>query len=426
MKKKKKRNFIISFWLFIIGIILLPFNKINNKTEKKKEKDKANINSTAKLLIKEIKKYIKDNYIDKDDVRELNEEIKYLEFVSKKGNDYLIKKAKERLELKFFYVKNKIYVKETSHKNSKNERKKDKKKKKIEKKESIDISKSNNYNTPVKKDKNKLEKKESFKINKLNNHNTSTQSIINKNNIKNKISFHLEKDKKKKIKIFKINSNIYKVKGNKKFNYKNNYSKYKLVDMKIASKNNTLKDYTINKKEKKKKEKETDKKVINFNLNKKKKLITPFTLSRSKSKTNIFGYFINPQLKKIRILDIKFKRIIKKYFKEVNNIYTTIIISIQILAIKNNLFKEEEFDTKYLYNQAVNDISFANDLINDAISSLDDILNYLFNNISLRNKNTRIFNDLINHILVLKNSLVNVLKNIEQKDVAKTLKKSIS
>lgn len=59
----------------------------------------------SKLLIEKIKKYIKNNYLEQADILELNEQIKYLEFVNKKGIDYLIKKNKEKLEFKFFLYK---------------------------------------------------------------------------------------------------------------------------------------------------------------------------------------------------------------------------------------------------------------------------------------------------------------------------------
>lgn len=96
-EKKKKKKIIINFWLFIIGIILLPFNAIinvkNNKTSV--DKGKRDLQRESKLLIEKIKKYIKNNYLEQADILELNEQIKYLEFVNKKGIDYLIKKIKK-------------------------------------------------------------------------------------------------------------------------------------------------------------------------------------------------------------------------------------------------------------------------------------------------------------------------------------------
>lgn len=423
MKKRKKKRIIINFLLFIIEIIFLPFNAViqkNNNTTKIK-KEKKNLNFKSRLLIKEIKTYINDNYVDPTDVKELEEQIKYLESVNKRDIDYLVKKAKERLELNFFYVKNKIYVKELSNNNSKDNIKKvkEKDKKQIE----------------------NINEEDTIKISTVNSNNISKQTPKDEKLIKK--NFDLEKWEKKDRKISKVDSNVYKVQKKLKINHKNNYNKFKLVDIKVKhSKNNSnLKKYIVNKEEKintsnsnnnylikeekqeKKRKIEAKKNNVNFNWNKKKKAIVPFILNRKKSKINTFAYFTNSQYKKIFNLDIQFKYIIKKYLNEINDIYTSVLVSIQILSIKNNFFNEKRVDTQSLFNGAVNDISLANNLISDAIGALEDMLNYLDNNIFLINKQSYDFKNLIDNILILKNTLVDLKRSIEQKDTTKVLKK---
>ena len=171
MKRRKKKKIIINFWLFIIGIILLPFNAIinvkNNKTSV--DKGKRDLQRESKLLIEKIKKYIKNNYLEQADILELNEQIKYLEFVNKKGIDYLIKKNKEKLEFKFFCIKNKIHTRKPSN---------------------------NNKNIKEKVIKNDKRKKElsDIKIKVINNDNKSIESNKVKNRRKNYSNLDLEKN----------------------------------------------------------------------------------------------------------------------------------------------------------------------------------------------------------------------------------------
>ena len=427
MKRRKKKKIIINFWLFIIGIILLPFNAIinvkNNKTSV--DKGKRDLQRESKLLIEKIKKYIKNNYLEQADILELNEQIKYLEFVNKKGIDYLIKKNKEKLEFKFFCIKNKIHTRKPSN---------------------------NNKNIKEKVIKNDKRKKElsDIKIKVINNENKSIESNKEKKRRKNYSNLDLEKKKKKNIKFLKINPNIFKEQKKLKVIYKNNYKKIKTInkktnyninnsnfkqnknkinkEIKIITdfyfknnnlNNNYLSNKTIENKHYEKKGEERK----NFQWNQKYKFVNSIILNRKKSKKNVFARFTNSQYKEVINLNIKFRNILKDSLNKANNIYTAVLVSVKILNIKNNFFAGKKIDFQKSYNKAINNPVFANHLIDNAITCLDDILKYLDINISQKNKNSYVFKKLTEYIITIKNNLISLSKDIYYKSNSKILKK---
>ena len=427
MKRRKKKKIIINFWLFIIGIILLPFNAIinvkNNKTSV--DKGKRDLQRESKLLIEKIKKYIKNNYLEQADILELNEQIKYLEFVNKKGIDYLIKKNKEKLEFKFFCIKNKIHTRKPSN---------------------------NNKNIKEKVIKNDKRKKElsDIKIKVINNENKSIESNKEKKRRKNYSNLDLEKKKKKNIKFLKINPNIFKEQKKLKVIYKNNYKKIKTISKKanyninnsnfkqnknkinkeikiitdFYSKNNNLNNnYLSNKTIENKHYEKKGEERKNFQLNQKYKFVNSIILNRKKSKKNVFARFTNSQYKEVINLNIKFRNILKDSLNKANNIYTAVLVSVKILNIKNNFFAGKKIDFQKSYNKAINNPVFANHLIDNAITCLDDILKYLDINISQKNKNSYVFKKLIEYIITIKNNLISLSKDIYYKSNSKILKK---
>ena len=350
MKRRKKKKIIINFWLFIIGIILLPFNAIinvkNNKTSV--DKGKRDLQRESKLLIEKIKKYIKNNYLEQADILELNEQIKYLEFVNKKGIDYLIKKNKEKLEFKFFCIKNKIHTRKPSN---------------------------NNKNIKEKVIKNDKRKKElsDIKIKVINNENKSIESNKEKKRRKNYSNLDLEKKKKKNIKFLKINPNIFKEQKKLKVIYKNNYKKIKTISKKanyninnsnfkqnknkinkeikiitdFYSKNNNLNNnYLSNKTIENKHYEKKGEERKNFQWNQKYKFVNSIILNRKKSKKNVFARFTNSQYKEVINLNIKFRNILKDSLNKANNIYTAVLVSVKILNIKNNFFAGKKLTFK--------------------------------------------------------------------------------
>lgn len=427
MKRRKKKKIIINFWLFIIGIILLPLNAIinvkNNKTNV--DKGKRDLQRESKLLIEKIKKYIKNNYLEQADILELNEQIKYLEFVNKKGIDYLIKKNKEKLEFKFFCIKNKIHTRKPSN---------------------------NNKNIKEKVIKNDKRKKElsDIKIKVINNENKSIESNKEKKRRKNYSNLDLEKKKKKNIKFLKINPNIFKEQKKLKVIYKNNYKKIKTISKKanyninnsnfkqnknkinkeikiitdFYSKNNNLNNnYLSNKTIENKHYEKKGEERKNFQWNQKYKFVNSIILNRKKSKKNVFARFTNSQYKEVINLNIKFRNILKDSLNKANNIYTAVLVSVKILNIKNKFFAGKKIDFQKSYNKAINNPVFANNLIDSAIACLDDILKYLDINISQKNKNSYVFKKLIEYIITIKNNLISLSKDIYYKSNSKILKK---
>ncbi len=427
MKRRKKKKIIINFWLFIIGIILLPFNAIinvkNNKTSV--DKGKRDLQRESKLLIEKIKKYIKNNYLEQADILELNEQIKYLEFVNKKGIDYLIKKNKEKLEFKFFCIKNKIHTRKPSN---------------------------NNKNIKEKVIKNDKRKKElsDIKIKVINNENKSIESNKERKRRKNYSNLDLEKKKKKNIKFLKINPNIFKEQKKLKVIYKNNYKKIKTISKKanyninnsnfkqnknkinkeikiitdFYSKNNNLNNnYLSNKTIENKHYEKKGEERKNFQWNQKYKFVNSIILNRKKSKKNVFARFTNSQYKEVINLNIKFRNILKDSLNKANNIYTAVLVSVKILNIKNNFFAGKKIDFQKSYNKAINNPVFANHLIDNAITCLDDILKYLDINISQKNKNSYVFKKLTEYIITIKNNLISLSKDIYYKSNSKILKK---
>lgn len=411
----------------IFRFIFKPFINYRKDNKKRKENKKRELVDTklnfelnkSKTVIEEIKDYIKNNFIADSDLDELKDLINYAKNVNLKSNIYLIKEAREKLEMKFLYVKGKIYYDELA-KQKVNYNKKEK----IKSEENvplIGIIDDNNYDIIAKDAKeNKLKKREKNKkiIDNLEN---KEQIAVTNNDLKilNKNIKKRKWEKNNCVSKEKEKSNVNIQINPQSTNYKNkSFVSYKVSPKKSSSflyiaTPIILMTFLHNNNEK----------VENV---KEKKAFTNSSSIESKEKNDYFD-MSKVEFKKMNLssLNREFKKIYAISLSRIDKIRRNIIISFKILILSSKLFNISVNKNKLKedFNNAISNKNIYNTMVNDAIYALESIKIYLENNLSLTNKNSFEYKELISYIENVKLSLVNTLQATIKNDEIKILKK---
>lgn len=407
IRKKLLKEKLINFGLFLLGIILYPFNSISSDKKKKqlvKQKDDAvDFRKDTKDLISEVELYLKRNKIALDDEKEIKDLIKYAKGVLAKDNLYLIKKAREKIDMNFFYIKNKIYVDETI------------------KAQNIDGKKKKESTTKVRKE---VKNKKKHKISILPIISFDTP-LLNSNK-----SVHVNKN-------LKSNNYVLRSKPNS------------FVNGKVISQTKTIMDtkFTSNKRNTKNTVKRTSftpvsitsKSTVKNNVDLKsssigsiKKISISTRVSTNSSVTRkVVPITTNTQIVVPKIkygkkfFNRKFKEIYLISTSKVDNLYKSLMISLRILLIKDTIYDEnKKKNLRKIFVDATTNIDLAINVINNALGSINVIERYLYENISINDRNTNEFKEIILYIervrLVLEEELSFVNQNdLENKKVLK-------
>lgn len=410
IRKKTLKEKFINFGLFILGIILYPFNSISSDKKKKQiikqKNDEVDFRKDTKDLISEVELYLKRNKIALDDEKEIKDLIKYAKGVLAKDNLYLIKKAKEKIDMKFFYIKNKIYVDETiktqniDDKKQKESTPKARKEVQNKKEHKISIVPIISFNTPL-----------------LNNLNSNKSVHVNTNLKSNNYVL------KSKPKLFVNGKAIPQTKtiidtkftANKR-NTKTTVKKTSFTPVSITSKSTVKNNISLK----------------NANVGSAKKTgISTRVSTNSSANRKVMPITTNTQ---IVVPKIKFgKKFFNKKFREiylistskVDNLYKSLMISLRILLIKDTIYEEnKKKDLRKNFVDATTNIDLAINMINSALGSINIIERYLYENISINDRNTNEFKEIILYIervrLVLEEELSFVNQNdLENKKVLK-------
>lgn len=410
IRKKTLKEKFINFGLFLLGIILYPFNSISSDKKKKQiikqKNDEVDFRKDTKDLISEVELYLKRNKIALDDEKEIKDLIKYAKGVLAKDNLYLIKKAKEKIDMKFFYIKNKIYVDETikiqniDDKKQKESTPKAKKEVQNKKEHKISIVPIISFDTPL-----------------LNNLNSNKSVHVNKNLKSNN---YVLKSKPKSFvngKVLPQTKTIIDTKftANKR-NTKTTVKKTSFTPVSITSKSTVKNNISLK----------------NANVGSAKKTgISTRVSTNSSANRKVMPITTNTQ---IVVPKIKFgKKFFNKKFREiylistskVDNLYKSLMISLRILLIKDTIYEEnKKKDLRKNFVDATTNIDLAINMINSALGSINIIERYLYENISINDRNTNEFKEIILYIervrLVLEEELSFVNQNdLENKKVLK-------
>lgn len=410
IRKKTLKEKFINFGLFLLGIILYPFNSISSDKKKKQiikqKNDEVDFRKDTKDLISEVELYLKRNKIALDDEKEIKDLIKYAKGVLAKDNLYLIKKAKEKIDMKFFYIKNKIYVDETikiqniDDKKKKESTPKARKEVQNKKEHKISIVPIISFNTPL-----------------LNNLNSNKSVHVNKNLKSNN---YVLKSKPKSFvngKVIPQTKTIIDTKftANKR-NTKTTVKKTSFTPVSITSKSTVKNNVSL--------------KSANVASAKKTGISTRVSTNSSANR-KVMPITTNTQ---IVVPKIKFgKKFFNKKFREiylistskVDNLYKSLMISLRILLIKDTIYEEnKKKDLRKNFVDATTNIDLAINMINSALGSINVIERYLYENISINDRNTNEFKEIILYIervrLVLEEELSFVNQNdLENKKVLK-------
>lgn len=121
----------------------------------------------------------------------------------------------------------------------------------------------------------------------------------------------------------------------------------------------------------------------------------------------------------------KFKEIYLISTSKVDNLYKSLMISLRILLIKDTIYDEnKKKNLRKIFVDATTNIDLAINVINNALGSINVIERYLYENISINDRNTNEFKEIILYIervrLVLEEELSFVNQNdLENKKVLK-------
>lgn len=392
-----------------------------------------------KLIIKEIENYIKNNYVNSKDLGEIRSLINYAKEIIKTDNSYKISKVKNSLEEKFWLIKKE--KKKDINKNEKDFSSDIPKEKETSKEKPIILIEKEKEENKNQKEKEENQKEEDTpKPTELKSSDNKNDTIIDTNiyNKKegkiNKTTNEKEKEKREKAPI--VNSKITESKekkvksislGNKE-KILTNFEDKKLKLNKEKSHKFILTTSLItvvNYVKRQEKVKKIDTITKDKNNRKKRKIITTKEASSINKKKDYPLKKISKKIVKIEYLKRELGRIYSIALLRINNIERTIAISFKILLLKNRIFfiNSKRNNLKLKYNNVKENKLQYKALVNEALSSLDDIKLYVENNYNEKFKNSEQYLQIVSYINKLKNSLTNSLESIKEEDNVKTLKK---
>ncbi len=382
---------------------IMPTDKNGTKPEKSvsiviDNKPQSDGILSLKNIIQDIENYMKNNYVDNDDKEELKSLVKYAKEIIKTGNNYSIAKTKDLLELNFFKIK---------------------KRKSEPKIVGTDI-----------KDK------------KISNQDTKINNFINSNH--SNISTLKTDNEKKERKSIKVNEKklikFYKDSKENSFKIREKRNNFKYYVQKVKTNKEQAKEFKISKEKsnnfKRYLQKDKfNKKIFSVNKEKSHTFISIFAANvianKVKNNSNLFNKkdknnIIKKNNKaKISFLIKSFKKIYIMSLTMISNVERNVAIAFKILLLKNKLLFGNSLknDIRGKYNNAIFNKENYNNLINDAINSLDSISMYIENNCPPELKNSKDYRQLLSYIDSLRIDLKNNIEETKEKSNIKILKK---